>query len=130
MHEIKSLVSVINEFLANSSQEIPVFHMVALKLQQVLAKKDYSISEVTQLIVADAALSSQVLRVANSSFYAGLSKVANIKDAVVRLGAAEVANIAMLATQQDLHRTHNEAFNRITQTLWKHSLGCAVGSRW
>jgi putative nucleotidyltransferase with HDIG domain len=126
----KPLVAVINDYLATKTLDVPVFHAVALRVQQILAKPQFTIDEVTLAIVADQALTSQVLRVANSSFYAGLNKVANIKDAIIRLGAQEVANIAMMATQLELHRTSRRDFDPFIKSLWKHALACAVGSKW
>jgi HD-like signal output (HDOD) protein len=130
MTENRSIVEVISDHLSSNSLEVPVFHAVALKLQQVLSKPDFTLDEVSQLIVADPGVASQVLRVANSVFYSGLSKVATIRDAAIRLGAREVSNIAMLATQQDFYRSDNEYFNSVMQTLWKHALCCAIGTRW
>lgn len=126
----KPLVEFITEYLSENALELPVFHAVALKLQQLLAHGTYSINEVAQLIVADQALASRMLRIANSPFYSGLSTVSTIRDAIVRLGAQEVANIAMVATQQDVYRSGNEAMNRYMKVLWNHSLGCAIGTKW
>lgn len=130
MAESKSLVELINDYLADNATEIPVFHVVAIRLQQVLHKPNFSIDEVTQLIVADQGLSSQVLRVANSAFYSGLSRVTNIREAIVRLGSQEVANIAMMATQADVYRSTNPLFSRTMQILWQHALACAIGAKW
>lgn len=125
-----SIVDVVTEYLNTRNIEVPVFHAVALKLQQVLAKPDYGIDEISQLIVADPGLASQVLRVANSAFFSGLSKATTIRDAVIRLGAKEVANIAMLATQQENYRSSNPQCNSFMQALWKHALCCAIGTKW
>jgi HD-like signal output (HDOD) protein len=130
MTEQISIVEVVKQRLASGNLSVPVFHAVALRLQQVLARPDYSIEEVHQLLNADPGLASQVLRNANSAFYAGLSKVSTIRDAIIRLGAAEVANLAMVTTQQDLYRSEDTSFNAIMQTLWKHAFCCAVGSKW
>ena len=130
MTEQTSIVEVVKERLASGSLSVPVFHAVALRLQQVLARPDYSIEEVHQLINADPGLASQVLRYSNSAFYAGLSKVSTIRDAIIRLGAKEVANLAMVTTQQDLYRSEDASFNAIMQTLWRHAFCCAVGSKW
>lgn len=130
MSEKKSIVELINEYLEDSTLNIPVFNTVALRLQRVLAKQDYSIEEVNRLIIADAGLASQVLRISNSSFYAGLNKVTTIHEAIVRLGASSVANIAMLATQQDIYRSSDEKLKDIMRTLWQHSLCCAIGAKW
>lgn len=130
MKDQTSIVEVIKARLADGTLSIPVFHLVALKLQQTLSRPDFSINEVHQLLNADPALATGVLRAANSAFYSGLSKVSTIREAIIRLGSKEVANLAMLTTQQDLYRSEDPKYNAIMQTLWKHSFCCAVGSRW
>ncbi|GAM10125.1 putative protein [Geobacter sp. OR-1] len=130
MTKKQSIVEIINAHLSSNTLDVPVFHAVALKLQQVLAKPDFKLEEISQLIVADPGVASHVLRVANSVFYSGLSKVTTIKDAAIRLGAREVSNIAMLATQQDFYRSSNMQFNSVMQTLWKHAFCCAIGTKW
>lgn len=130
MSENVSIIEVINGYIESNTLGIPVFNTVALRLQKVLASKDYRIDEVNNLIIADPGLASQVLRVSNSSFYAGLSKITTIRDAIVRLGAACVANIAMLATQKDIYCSPDPKLNLIMQDLWQHSLCCAIGSKW
>jgi len=130
MSEDQSIVNLIKEQLASGAASIPVFHAVALRLQQVLARPNFSLEEVNRLISADTGLVSQVLRVANSSYYSGLSKVGTIQEAIVRLGSREVANIAMLATQQDQYRSDDPRYKSIMQVLWKHAYCCAAGSKW
>jgi HD-like signal output (HDOD) protein len=107
-----------------------VFHHVALKLMHVLAKEDYSIAQVAQMIIEDQALSSHVLRMANSAFFGGLSKVTTIRDAIVRLGARQVTNVVTVVTQSQQYRTKDKTMAAYMQTLWKHSLGCALGTKW
>lgn len=130
MAEQQSIVDLIKEHVAAGRTNIPVFHAVAIKLQQVLSRQDYSIEDVNRLISADPGLTSQVLRVANSSYYAGLSKVGTIREATMRLGSREVANIAMLATQKDQYRSEDPRFNSIMQLLWKQAFCSATGSKW
>ncbi|GFO67584.1 HD family phosphohydrolase [Geomonas limicola] len=130
MAEERSIVEHIKDQLSSGITSVPVFHAVALKLQQVLGRPNFRLEEVNRLISADPGLVSQVLRVANSSYYAGLSKVGTMHEAIVRLGSREVASIAMLATQQDQYRSDDPRFNAMMQILWKHAFCCAVGSKW
>jgi HD-like signal output (HDOD) protein len=130
MSENRSIVEAINDNIEDSNLNIPVFNSVALRLQKVLASQDYGIDEVNKLIIADPGLASQVLRVSNSSFYAGLNKVTTIREAIVRLGASCVANITMMSTQQDIYHSSDPKLNEIMRTLWRHALCCAVGSKW
>lgn len=130
MKKSVSILEVIDDHLNSSTVEVPVFHEVAIKLQQVLSGHEYDIEQAAQLIVADQGLASRVLRVANSSFYAGLSKVSTIHDAIIRLGAREVASITMVATQQDFYYSSTPQLNTVMHSLWKHAFCCAVATRW
>jgi len=126
----KPLVRLIQERLEGNLQELPVFHTVAVKLQQLLSSSSFDISDVIELIGEDQSLSGRVLKVANSSYYAGLNKIATIKDAIIRLGAQEIANMAMLASQFEFYNSPNETLNRMMQNLWGHALACGVGAKW
>lgn len=126
----KPLIALVQEHLAGDLSELPVFHSVAVRLQQALAKRDFTIDEVLDLISEDQSLAGKVLKVANSSFYAGLSKVATIKEAIVRLGAQEIANVAMMTSQFEAYKSSNEILNNNMQGLWGHAFSCAVGAKW
>lgn len=126
----QSLVDIMHERISSQTLQLPVFHPVALKLMNLLAKEDYSITQVAQMIIEDQALSSHVLRMANSAFFGGLSKVTTIRDAIVRLGARQVTNVVTVVTQSQQYRTKDRTMAVYMQTLWKHALGCALGTKW
>lgn len=126
----KPLMELIKEHLAGDLQGLPVFHSVAVQLQQMLASRNFHMDKVIEMISEDQSLAGQVLKVANSPFYAGLSEIATIKDAIIRLGAQEVANLVMMASQFELYQSKNEILNGKMQELWEHSLACATGAKW
>lgn len=126
----KPLVELIRDRLSGDLHGLPVFHSVAVQLQQMLANRDFRMEEVIRLIGEDQSLASQVLKVGNSSYYSGLSKVATIKDASIRLGAQEIANLVMMASQVELYRSSSPVLNDAMQRLWDHAQSCATGARW
>jgi HD-like signal output (HDOD) protein len=126
----KSLVGYITEYLASNKLELPVFHSVALRLQQLVSKNTFTIEQVLELISEDQALASKVLRLANSPFYAGLNEISTLRDAIIRLGSREVGNLTMVASQEDVYRSENEAINSYMSILWSHATACAAGSKW
>lgn len=130
MIEERQLLQLIQDRLAENGQELPVFHTVAVRLQQLLASRTFEIDDVIELISEDQSLSGRVLKVANASYYAGLTKIATIKDAIVRLGAQEIANMAMLASQYEFYNSSDAILNKMMQMLWGHALSCAVGAKW
>lgn len=127
----RPFVEIVKEQLESDSLNLPVFHPIAVKLQAILSNKDFNIDQVVALIIKDQALTSQILRLANSAFFSGLAKVTTITDAVVRLGAQEIASVTMLASQQNSYNSfaHPELKSH-SQILWKHAIGCAIGTRW
>jgi len=124
------LPETVKKLLASQPIELPIFHPVAIKLQRMLSDYDFTVDEVAQVSNEDQALASQMLKMSNSPMYMGRSKVATIKEAVIRLGAQQVINIAIAASQAAAHASENPAINTYMKALWQHSHGAALGARW
>ena len=126
----KSLLEIIEEQLNTDAMHLPVYPAIALELQALLGRDDCSITHVARLISKDQALSSHVLRIANSAFFAGLNKASTLKNALVRLGTKQVFGCVMMACQKNHYRSNHGFLNTFMNELWKHALCCAVGTRW
>ena len=109
--------------------ELPVFNPVALELLQLLAEPDCDLDAVISIINKDQALAIQILKLANSSAFAGRTRMETIKDSVNRLGAQVISGLAMAASQAALHTSSIPIVNEILQNLWQHSYACALGCR-
>jgi len=120
----------IRRLLTTQPIDLPVFHPIALRLQQLLETPDFTMDAVISLANEDQSLAGQILKMANSAVYMGRVRTETIKDAVIRLGAQQVSNLAMAASQAGLHVSDNRVINGFLQSLWLHSHACAVGSRW
>lgn len=126
----KPLIDRITEYLAHEDVELPPFDRTALDIRQELSKDNPNMKQIVNLIVRDQAITSQILRVANSSFYKGMKEITTVRDALVRLGANEVANIVALVSQQGLFKSDDPQVKEYMQNLWVHSVACAVGAHW
>jgi HD-like signal output (HDOD) protein len=79
-----------------SAQNIPIFGKTALELCHAVAQSKVSASELARIILRDPAMTSQVLRVANSAYYArGSFEMTTITRAVVVLGFDQVRSIGL-----------------------------------
>ena len=125
-----SIPETVRRLLASQPIELPIFHPVALKLQRMLSNYDFTVDEVSQVANEDMSLASQMLKIANSPMYMGRSKVATIKEAVIRLGAQQVINLVIAASQASAHASVNPELDRYMKELWLHGHGCALGGRW
>ena len=130
MNQPRSLIDLIEEKLNDDRTVLPVFDKTGLQVQQEVAKEEPDVQRIEKLITGDQALTSQVLKTANSAFYKGLTKVPTVKAAIVRLGAVEISNIVMLATQKKHYTAKDPRIKAMMQELWCHAVGSAIGSQW
>ncbi len=127
---VHSLQEQIIKVIASDRLRLPAFPSVAMKLQQALHDRNTRIADVETMIVGDQALVSQILRVANSSFYRGLQAVPTIQKAIIRLGIRQVATLAMAVSQRSLYRVQDQRLGQYMERLWQHAFASALGSQW
>ena len=125
-----SFLEIVQAYLNSNKAVLPVFNQTGMRVQQEVSKEDPDLRSIETLISSDQALTTQVLRTANSAFFKGLSKVNSIREAIVRLGTNEVGNIVSLCTQQVNYRSLDPFILDLMKQLWQHSVGCAIGSQW
>ena len=125
-----SFLDEVEQVIATGEITLPVFNPTALRVQQELVKKEPDERVLEQLITGDQSLSSQILRMANSSFYRGLTKIMTVKAAAVRLGMREIGRIALLSASKSQFRSADPEINEVMKKLWQHSVGCALAANW
>jgi HD-like signal output (HDOD) protein len=125
-----SFIDEVERVITSGEITLPVFNPAALRVQQELVKREPDERVLEQLITSDQSLSSQVLRMANSSFYRGLAKIMTVKAATVRLGMREIGRIALLSASKNQFRSADPEINEVMKKLWQHSVGCALAANW
>ncbi len=118
---------ITKDIIASQPIVIPIFHVVALKLQHMVNEKTYNIDDVIKLVNEDTALASEMIKYANSPYYAGTSPITTIKNAIVRLGSKQIVNLAFSASLANI-RSDNPFINSHMKDLWYHSLSVAKAS--
>ena len=125
-----SLIDVVNRFIESDAVVLPVFNSAAASIQQELAKNEPSIQVIEKIITADQSLATQVLKIANSSFYRGLNEVGTVRAAIMRLGMKEIEKVVLLATSRNHFKSSDKTINLLMKKLWQHAVGCAYGAVW
>ncbi len=125
-----SLIEIADEFMASDKTVLLPFDRNTLRIQQEIDKEEPDVQLIEKLIVSDPALTSQILRMANSAFYRGLTKVSTVRNAMIRVGVREIANIVSLVTLGKNFHSKDAVMREILTKLWSHSVGCAIGSQW
>lgn len=130
MKQQKSLAQIVEEYIDSGEAELPVFDRTALEIRKMIDAKVYDPQAVEKLVASDPALTGSLLRHANSSFFSAIEKVVTVRDAIVRLGVKQVAELVLLATQQQQYALRDPMLRELASQLWRHAVGCAIGAQW
>jgi len=113
------------ESLILKSLELPAMPMVAAKVMQLLDSPNASLSDVQEVVSADAAVVSRLLRIANSPFYGGGKRqIDSAEAAVMTMGFETVKNMVLAASLRQVYRN----FGLFEKMSWEHSLGVSVAA--
>ncbi|MCG8638135.1 MAG: HDOD domain-containing protein [Desulfobacterales bacterium] len=130
MQKDRSFLDIIEAYVESDAVTLPPFDKTALRIQQEIQKPDVQVAKIEKLIIADPAMSSQILKLANSAFFRGLSKVMTVRDAIVRLGLDEITRMVLILSQKKLYATSDTFIKNYRSQLWQHGLVCAITSQW
>lgn len=130
MDRNRSLSSLVQERIDQGTFSLPVFDRTALTMRQMIDRGEFDPQKVDRLVSSDPTLSTSLLRHANSSFFGGIEKVLTTRDAIVRLGVRQVAELVILSSQREQYRLANPSLKKLSENLWRHAVACGLGSRW
>jgi HD-like signal output (HDOD) protein len=107
---------------------------LSLKILNLVADPDADSNELNALITRDPALSAAVLRTANSGAFAGKQESTTVREAVTRLGLAEVSRVAGVVAAKSLFnpmvRAEQASFGHLYTALFHHAGATAMGAGW
>ncbi len=104
--------------------KIPAFPPVAAKLLRVAANESSGISELSDLLRSDPALSAEIIRHANSPVFSFSSEITTLDQAAVLLGVERIRALALAA----ISRTYVRAMSMVDElrAFWRYSMACAL----
>jgi len=114
--------------LIESTEDLPGLSPVVSKVMELIKTNDASAKSLAEVIQNDNTLTTKVLRVVNSAYYALPSKVTTIAQAVVILGLDTIKNLVLSMSIMELLVSDSEQVHQI-QNLWERSLFMGVTAR-
>lgn len=118
----QSLLQTLEAEIDNNRLVLPSLPEIALRVREMMAQPDCSVSQLARVISTDATLAARLIKVVNSSSYRGHKTIDNIQAAITRLGLQLVRSlVTQLALLQSLHGGGVETTRQLTQ-LSQHSM--------
>lgn len=105
----------------NKELILPTLPDAALRLRKLIDDPNVSASQVVFVISSDPVISAQVIKTANSAAFLGKPPVANVKDAVSRLGYRLLHNTVLALTVGKMFHSNNPVINKRLKSVWEHS---------
>ncbi len=99
-----------------------------IEVIQLLQDPDVSISKLSRTIEYDPGLTSNILRLANSSYFGFSRAINSIKEAIVRLGTKDIFRLVMTSAVAPITQSTVKGYDLPSGELWRHSAAVAIGS--
>lgn len=119
-----------NEYLEKlllQINDVPTLPQSVLRVMQMTEDPLCSASDLAQVLQADPAMATKILKLANSAFYGFRQQITNIPQAVTLLGFATLKNALLAAAVFDVFRVAATGFD--LPALWKHSVATATAAK-
>ncbi|MDQ8184475.1 HDOD domain-containing protein [Pelagicoccus sp. SDUM812002] len=112
--------------LKEAAQQLPSSPRIFGKLNKLLRDPSTDLTDITELVNADSALTASVLRLSNSALYSLGTPVDTLDEAINRVGFRELFKLVGLAASKQLFAEHNRVYDISGAQLWENSLTCGI----
>jgi HD-like signal output (HDOD) protein len=124
-------IAIVHDFL-QSGVDLPFSTEIGPQLLALSSKSvdDIDIDKFVQLVQVDPGLATKVLRLANSVYFSGVSKIASLRRAIVQVGLEEaVSFIHVVFYRKTLPKFPELKGFFSDKDYWSHSWACASACR-
>ena len=118
----------IETILKQIDQLKPVSH-VANKIMSIAEDPKSSMSDLSEVITYDQALTANLLRICNSAYFGLPREIESVHQAIVYLGVDQVVDLVLLSGGSDHLKTKQDGYDLNAGELWKFSVSSALLSR-
>ena len=98
------------------------------RLMELTAGNDYAAADIVEVVQYDAALAGDILVRANSAASASRREIADIRDAISRVGASTVVELSLARAMRERVSGPIVAYDLGPDELWRHGLTASVAA--
>lgn len=114
------------ELLVAGLGVLPPTAQILARLQGLLANPNSDLGDISALLRLDAAMTTRVIKISNSTWFNRGSPCHTIEESVNRIGFREVFQVVSIAVSSALVAQPLTAYGRGAITIWRESVACAL----
>ncbi len=108
------------------ADNIPPLPIIAQELLKLTRSDEASLKKIIDKIKTDQGISSKVLKLINSPFYALRKEITSIDQASMLLGTATIKNIVLSVSIEEFYKKNFSIYGTTGNRLWEHSYNTAT----
>jgi HD-like signal output (HDOD) protein len=114
------------ELIANLG-DLPPLPQVAAQVLRLAADPDSTTDELRRVISTDLALTTQILKIANSAMFGMVREVKTLTQAIMTLGFTTIKSVVIASSAKNLYSRGGTGLQE--RVLWEHALVSALSGR-
>ena len=116
------------EEILNIAEHIPPFPKVAMQVMKMLQDPDVEPKQLAEVIQYDSAITANLVRACNASYFGLPRKVSSLDEALVLLGQDALKDIIIASSSARFYKgkAGGEGYQLEQGDLWKHSVATAI----
>ncbi|MBI4911287.1 MAG: HDOD domain-containing protein [Acidobacteria bacterium] len=107
--------------------DLPPLPQVAAQVLRLVADPDSTTDDLQKVISTDQALTSQILKIANSAMFGMMREVRTVTQAIMTLGFSTIKSVVIAASAKNLYSRGSVGLQE--RILWEHALVTALACR-
>lgn len=107
--------------------DLPPLPQVAAQVLRIVADPDSTADELQKVISTDQALTSQILKIANSAMFGMMREVKTVTQAIMTLGFSTIKSVVIASSAKNLYNRGNSGLQE--RLMWEHALATAMAGR-
>jgi len=107
---------------------IPMLPDFAHRVIDMVSDEDVSVAQLASVVSKDQVLASRLLGLANSAYFAAMSEISTVQEAIVRMGTAAVRNLVVTVCFYSRMQDRN-VYGERGKPLLEHGIGTAYMAR-
>ncbi len=117
-----ALSQALLEDLEKDQLVLPSLPDVAVRVGKAMRDENTNARKLASVVQTDPAITTKLIRAANSPLYAGVTPVDSCAAAIIRLGADTTHKLVLTFALRELFNTRSTVLKQHMQKLWSHSV--------
>ncbi|NTV73163.1 MAG: HDOD domain-containing protein [Holophaga sp.] len=113
--------------LISNLGDLPPLPQVAAQVLRLAADPDSTTDELRRVISSDVALTTQILKIANSAMFGMVREVKTLTQAIMTLGFSTIKSVVIASSAKNLYSRGGTGLQE--RVLWEHALVSALSGR-